>query len=415
MDENIIQISNLTKVYRIYDKPIDRLKESISMSKKSYSKDFFALNDVSFSIKKGENIGIIGTNGSGKSTLLKIITGVLTQTSGEVEVKGKISALLELGAGFNPEYTGIENIYLNGTMMGFTKQEMDKKIESIVNFADIGDFVNQPVKTYSSGMFARLAFAVAINVEPDILIVDEALSVGDMRFQLKCMKKMKDMMSSGTTVLFVSHDINAIKRFCTSAIWLNNGDCLASGDVDSITDKYLDFLKLGELTQEEIIDENNNENNIKSKEDLEKNIPFVHGENIAEIIAFYFQNAKGEEVDEIELNEPISIEVVYDVYDTNIPEPVLGIALYSIDSEYICGLNTLLDDVKIPWNYGRNRMWLNYNFGVLVLGGKYYLETALEDETATVDIFRKTKIKEFSIKTKYIGEGKVIIPHEWRC
>lgn len=178
--EYAIKVADVTKVYRLYEKPIDRLKESMSISHKNYHRDFYALNQLSFHVKKGETVGIIGTNGSGKSTILKIITGVLTPTTGEVAVDGKISALLELGAGFNMDYTGIENIYMNGTMMGYTKKEMDAKLQDILDFAEIGDFVYQPVKTYSSGMFVRLAFALAINVDPEILIVDEALSVGDV-------------------------------------------------------------------------------------------------------------------------------------------------------------------------------------------------------------------------------------------
>ena len=184
--ENAISVRDVTKVYRLYDKPIDRLKESVSISHKNYHRDFYALKGLSFQVKKGETVGIIGTNGSGKSTILKIITGVLTPTSGQVDVDGKISALLELGAGFNMDYTGIENVYMNGTMMGYTKKEMDAKLQDILDFAEIGDFVYQPVKTYSSGMFVRLAFALAINVDPEILIVDEALSVGDVFFQSKC-------------------------------------------------------------------------------------------------------------------------------------------------------------------------------------------------------------------------------------
>ena len=179
-----IRVKDVTKVYRLYEKPIDRLKETVSITHKNYHRDFYALNGLSFEVKKGETVGIIGTNGSGKSTILKIITGVLTPTTGTVEVDGKISALLELGAGFNMDYTGIENIYMNGTMMGYTRKEMDAKLQEILDFAEIGDFVYQPVKTYSSGMFVRLAFALAINVEPEILIVDEALSVGDVFFQI---------------------------------------------------------------------------------------------------------------------------------------------------------------------------------------------------------------------------------------
>lgn len=239
--ETIIDIKHLNKVYNLYDKPIDRLKEVLSPTHKSYHREHYALNDISLEIKKGESVGIVGKNGSGKSTLLKIITGVLNPTSGEMNVQGKISALLELGAGFNPEYTGIENIYLNGTMMGYSKAEMDEKVDDIIAFADIGDFINQPVKTYSSGMFARLAFAVSINVEPEILIVDETLSVGDTRFQIKCMDKMKEMMEGGTTVLFVSHDINAIRRFCTRCIWINEGKMKEVGSVNMVSDHYIDF------------------------------------------------------------------------------------------------------------------------------------------------------------------------------
>ncbi|HMT02221.1 MAG TPA: ABC transporter ATP-binding protein, partial [Burkholderiales bacterium] len=215
----IIKVENLTKIYKLYDAPIDRLKEALHWRHKKYHKDFYALNNISFEINTGECVGIIGKNGSGKSTLLKIIAKVLTPSSGAVTVNGKVSALLELGAGFNPEYTGIENIYFQGSLMGYTKEEIDKKVDAILSFADIGEFAFQPVKMYSSGMFARLAFAVAINVEPDILIVDEALSVGDMFFQAKSMAKMKSLIEDKkVTVLFVTHDISSIKAMCNKAI-----------------------------------------------------------------------------------------------------------------------------------------------------------------------------------------------------
>ena len=185
MGETTIQVDHISKVYKLYGKPRDRIKEAFSLIRKTYYKEHYALRDVSFAVNRGETVGIIGTNGAGKSTILKIITGVLSPTSGNVTVNGRISALLELGAGFNMEYTGLENVYLNGTMIGFSKEEIDRKLDDILAFADIGDFINQPVKTYSSGMFVRLAFAVAINIDPEILIVDEALSVGDAFFQVK--------------------------------------------------------------------------------------------------------------------------------------------------------------------------------------------------------------------------------------
>lgn len=235
----VIKIENLTKIYKLYDAPIDRLKESLHWQGKKYHKDFYALNDVSFEVKKGECIGILGKNGAGKSTLLKIITGVLTPTSGKVVVNGRVSALLELGAGFNPEYTGMENIYFQGAIMGYERSEIDAKVDEILAFADIGAFIHQPFKTYSSGMGARLAFAVAINVEPEILIVDEALSVGDMFFQAKSMSKMKQLIENEkTTVLFVSHDITSIKALCSNAILLDNGSKRMIGKASNVADEY---------------------------------------------------------------------------------------------------------------------------------------------------------------------------------
>ena len=243
MDKNLaISVQGVSKIYKLYDKPIDRLKEAVSLTHKSYHRDFFALSDISFDVKKGETVGIIGTNGSGKSTILKIITGVLSPTTGTAEVSGNISALLELGAGFNSEYTGLENIYMNGTMMGFSRQEMERRMDDILRFADIGDFVNQPVKTYSSGMFVRLAFALAINVDPEILIVDEALSVGDVFFQAKCYRRMEEMMKNGTTILMVSHDMGSIIKYCDKVVLLNRGHFVAQGEAGKMVDLYKKIL-----------------------------------------------------------------------------------------------------------------------------------------------------------------------------
>ena len=243
MDKNLaISVQGVSKIYKLYDKPIDRLKEAVSLTHKSYHRDFCALSDISFDVKKGETVGIIGTNGSGKSTILKIITGVLSPTTGTAEVSGNISALLELGAGFNSEYTGLENIYMNGTMMGFSREEMQRRMDDILRFADIGDFVNQPVKTYSSGMFVRLAFALAINVDPEILIVDEALSVGDVFFQAKCYRRMEEMMKNGTTILMVSHDMGSIIKYCDKVVLLNRGHFVAQGEAGKMVDLYKKIL-----------------------------------------------------------------------------------------------------------------------------------------------------------------------------
>jgi teichoic acid transport system ATP-binding protein len=229
MDEYAINVDHVSKMYKLYDRPKDRLFEALGLSHKKRYSEHYALHDVSFQVKKGETVGIIGTNGSGKSTILKIITGVLNPTEGSVSIKGRISALLELGAGFNMEYTGLENIYLNGTMIGFSKEEIDQKLDDIIKFADIGEFLNQPVKTYSSGMFVRLAFAVAINIDPEILIIDEALSVGDIFFQAKCYKKFEEFKKAGKTILFVSHDLSSVSKYCDRVILLNQGVKLSEG------------------------------------------------------------------------------------------------------------------------------------------------------------------------------------------
>lgn len=239
MSDVAISVRNLTKTYKLYRHPVDRLKEALHPFKKSYHEDFNALNNVSFDIKRGETVGIIGRNGSGKSTLLKLITGVVTPTSGRAIVHGRVSAILELGSGFNGEMSGLDNIYLNNTINGIPASETKKRVQQIVDFAELGDFIYQPLKTYSSGMKARLAFAVAINVEPDILIVDEALSVGDAAFQRKCFAKMEQIREAGATILFVSHSEGSIVSLCSRAIWISNGEQIIDGDPKLVTGLYM--------------------------------------------------------------------------------------------------------------------------------------------------------------------------------
>ncbi|MDI9261083.1 ABC transporter ATP-binding protein [Alicyclobacillus sendaiensis] len=241
MSDTIVKVRNVSKVYKLYEKPVHRLLESVRISRNLHT-EFYALKDVSLEIRRGETVGLIGRNGSGKSTLLKIISGIVSPTSGEVSVNGKVSALLELGAGFNPEYTGRENIFLNGLLNGLTKTEVQSQMQSILSFAEIGDFIDQPVKTYSSGMFVRLAFSVAIHVDPDILIVDEALSVGDIRFQQKCLRKIEDFRSRGKTVIFVSHDLGAVVKFCDRVYWIDKGSVVKEGDPLQIAKEFQAFM-----------------------------------------------------------------------------------------------------------------------------------------------------------------------------
>lgn len=399
----VISIEHLTKVYKIFSRPIDRLKEALHPFHKRYSTDFYALRDISLVVHAGETIGIIGKNGAGKSTLLKLITGVLTPTSGNIVVSGKVASLLELGAGFNPEMTGIENIYLNGALMGRTKEEMENCIDEIIAFADIGRFINQPVKTYSSGMFARLAFAVNAFVEPDILIVDEALAVGDSFFQIKCMKKMRALMDGGTAVLFVSHDINAVRRFCTRAIWMEQGEIRMIGETNKVADAY------DESTQQRTSDDYDENDKPQSKShNLKK--------EFAEILDVCLLDKTGREIeDEVSFDEGVKVEVSYEVRNLDVESPVMGIAIRSLGEDYVCGLNTLLDEIKIPWRKGKNCVSLEYPDGLLVPRGRYYFDIALFDQTATVPMHYMTKAKIVSMKPNYKGEGEVILPHIWHC
>ncbi len=238
MNDTVLKLENISKIYKLYDHHIDRLKEAFHPTRKKFHKDFYALKNINLNVRKGETVGIVGENGSGKSTLLKILTDITSPSTGKIQSTGKISAILELGGGFNPEYTGIENIYFNGAILGFSRHEMDVKLDGITDFADIGEFIHQPVKIYSSGMLLRLAFALSINVDPDILIIDEALAVGDIRFQQKCLRKLRSFKEEGKTIVFVSHDIGMIVNYCDIAVWLKQGETQLIGYPEDVTREY---------------------------------------------------------------------------------------------------------------------------------------------------------------------------------
>lgn len=351
MNDISINIKNVNKVYKLYDKPIDRLKESLSFSKKSYHRDFHALRDISFEVKKGETVGIIGKNGSGKSTLLKIITGVLSPSSGEVTVNGRISALLELGAGFNLEYTGIQNIYLNGTMMGYSNEEIEKKIPAIIEFADIGDFINQPVKTYSSGMFARLAFAVAINVEPDILIVDEALSVGDIFFQNKCFKKFDELKEKNTTIIFVSHDIGSIRQMCSRVLWLDSSTQITYDDKEVVCAQYLNkrFSENNEMNSK-LIDQYEYKS-IKLNEADTQLVSFpkifpkensVFSDSI-EMLSFFITESNGKITEELEVDNTYSCHIVANLKE-DLDHLIAGFVWESNRGVSLFAINTYMEN-----------------------------------------------------------------------
>ncbi len=378
MSEVAISVKDVSKMYKLFDKNSDRLKDALGFSKKQLYKEHYALHHLSFDVYKGETVGIIGTNGAGKSTILKIITGVLNPTEGELEINGRISALLELGAGFNPEYNGIENVYLNGTMLGFTKEEIDERLPKILEFADIGDFVYQPVKTYSSGMFVRLAFAVAINIDPEILIVDEALSVGDVFFQAKCYQKFEDFKRDGKTILFVSHDLGSISRYCDRVILLNKGEKQSEG-------KPKDMINLYKRLITTKADNNQNEN-AKDKElvsinsisgEWKKNFTVnpkleEYGDGKANIIDFAIIDNEGNLTNVIEKGTKFTVKTKIRIEEP-IKDPIFTLTFKNVRGIDITGTNTMLEDIRLGVCNAGECYIASYEQEMNLQGGEYLI------------------------------------------
>jgi ABC-type polysaccharide/polyol phosphate transport system ATPase subunit len=331
----VINVTNITKTYQLYDSRADRVKEAFHPLRKKYHRPFNALTDVSFQVRKGEFLGIIGRNGSGKSTLLQILCGILQPTVGTVTVNGRISALLELGAGFNPEFTGRENVYLNASILGFSKKEIDGKFDKIEAFADIGEFIDQPVKIYSSGMAVRLAFAVQANVEPDILILDEVFAVGDSYFQAKCTKRMMQLIEQGVTILYVTHSVDSVPQLCDRAIYLEAGNIKQIGSSISVVDTYLRDVRREQYATGLMVDFNEDQNSettssndklISIKETkttgqfkkdpsfAEKVQPYRYGTGGARIVHMVLLNAQGQEKDSFGFRETITVRAYIEVY-----------------------------------------------------------------------------------------------------
>lgn len=374
-----IKVSHLTKIYKLYDKPVDRLKESLHPLKKQYHKEFYALNDVSFEIKKGETVGIIGKNGAGKSTLLKIITGVLTPTSGSVHVNGRIASLLELGAGFNPEYTGVENIYFQGSLMGYTREEMESKVDDIISFADIGDFIDQPVKMYSSGMFARLAFAVAINVDPDILIVDEALSVGDAAFQAKCMNKFVQIRNFGITILLVSHDIGVMQEFASKILLVNHGILEYQGNAKEGVDYYKKLLvktdpkiHMNQYKQKRV-EELSLQNWAKNHEI--SNLCEIYGNNKVIIKDFGIFDSNSNQANKIFLDDIYTYKMKIHFIE-NVNNPIFTLTIRDLIGKEITGTNTSIEKIYTGNYIKGNEVIINFIPNMKIASGNYLLTFA---------------------------------------
>lgn len=381
MSEFAIQVKHLNKMYKLYNKPSDRLKEALGFHVPV--REHYALRNVSFNVKRGETVGIIGTNGSGKSTILKIITGVLNPTGGEVVVDGRISALLELGAGFNMEYTGIENVYLNGTMMGFSKEEIDARLQDILDFADIGDFVHQPVKAYSSGMFVRLAFAVAINIDPEILIVDEALSVGDVFFQAKCYRKFEEFKKMGRTILFVSHDLSSISRYCDRVVLLNKGVKLEEGSPKQMVDMYKQLLVGQDPVKKE--EKETARENWNEKFQVNPNM-LEYGSKLAEITDFAVIDEKGRYTNTIEKGSSFRIKMRV-LFHEAIQEPIMAYTFKDIKGTEITGTNTMFEKVHVEHSDEGDVCTVTFTQDMFLQGGEYLLSfgcTGYKDGEFTV-------------------------------
>ena len=384
-----IRVKDLTKKYKLYQKRSERLANVLGKEKNI--KEFYALKGVSFEINKGECVGIIGHNGAGKSTLLKLLTGVAFPTSGEIEINGRLASMLELGSGFNPELTGMENIYFNGSLNGLTKEEIDGKLKDILEFADIGNFIEQPVKNYSSGMFARLAFAVAINVDPDILIVDEILSVGDVGFQVKCMEKFNEFKKKGKTILYVSHGLGTVKKFCDRAIWLQKGEVVDDGNSVIVVERYYNL--------------NFNPANIEQLKD--------HKSDIINSIVVK-SNTKN-----VEYLEKLDLEVEYELISNDLKDPNIVLEFRKTDYEpgttrgndqFVCGINSKDNIKSIPFNLGVNKLKVSLN-KVNLVAGVYYIDFVLRD--GEEEVYRKINAYSFTLNDKYRGEGFLILGHSW--
>ena len=375
-------------MYKLYDKPSDRLKEALGLTRKKLYKEHYALRDVNFDIQEGECVGIIGTNGSGKSTILKIITGVLTPTQGEVKVDGCISALLELGAGFNMEYSGLENVYLNGTMTGFSKEEIDARLDDILEFADIGDFIHQPVKTYSSGMFVRLAFAVAINIDPEILVVDEALSVGDVFFQAKCYHKFEEFKKQGKTILFVSHDLSSVSKYCDRVILLNKGVKLDEGSPKQMVDLYKQLL-VGQdpVKQQEADKEKKAAVQSEGTGNFQANPNMLeYGNRMAEIIHFEVLDDRGMLSKTIEKGTEFKIRMKVH-FNEDIQEPIMAYTFKNIKGTEITGTNTMFEKAQVARSGAGDECTVTFTQNMDLQGGEYLLSfgcTGYKDGDFTV-------------------------------
>ncbi len=378
-----IRLQNISKCFKRYEKPIDRLKEALQPGKQR-SNDFWALRDINLEIERGETFGIIGQNGSGKSTLLQIIAGTLTPTSGSIQVNGRISALLELGSGFNPEFTGRQNVFLNGQILGLSQMEVANKFDEIASFSNIGQFIDQPVKSYSSGMMLRLAFAVAINVDPEILIVDEALSVGDVRFQARCMKRIRDLKDNGVTILFVSHDASSVKMLCKKALLLNHGEMIMTGSPAKVVDRYVAMLSAEDPDSiaEELKAIANRQTVVTELENAEKPTAFSvhqHGNKQVVIESVQIVDNHNQPIDRLNHGDDLRIAIQF-TGKIQTPNLVVGISIRNLLGVVVYGTNTQFLSGKLLDIHPEEVFKIQFNCPGQLNKGSYTLTVGLHSD-----------------------------------
>ncbi|PLZ87270.1 ABC transporter ATP-binding protein [Fischerella thermalis] len=385
-EEIAISLKNISKCYKRYARPVDKLKE-ILLRGQNHAQEFWALQDINLEIPKGETVGIIGQNGSGKSTLLQIIAGTLTPTTGEVWVNGRVSALLELGSGFNPEFTGRQNVFFNGQILGLSKEQIEAKFDDIAAFAEIGDFIEHPVKTYSSGMVVRLAFAVIANTEPSILIVDEALAVGDARFQARCMKRIREMKEQGVTILFVSHDSSSVKMLCKTAVLMNHGRVLEIGKPKEVVNHYIALLSTEKTEnynssvsdkENEVIRQNESHDNFVVEEPQRKAL-HRHGNQLAIINSVTITDLDNQEISKVETGSIFQIVVCLEAKG-ELSDLVVGISLRNLMGLVIYGTNTYLMNVKLPKLTAGQKLTVSFQLPCHLNKGVYTLTVGVHSE-----------------------------------
>ena len=373
-----VAVRNLSKIYKIYSRPADRLKEMILRGRKLYHREFRALRNLSFEVERGTTLGIIGPNGSGKSTLLQLIAGTLQPSAGTVAIEGRVAALLELGSGFNPEHTGRENVYLAASIIGIPREEMKERFQRIERFAEIGEFIDQPVKTYSSGMYVRLAFATAIHVDPDILLLDEALAVGDAVFTNRCIRRIQQLQQQGVTLILVSHDTGTVKTLCDRAILLQQGEQIADGDPNSVVNKYGEIIMSREQAYEQ-------EQDVASDPPIpmdlaEEELPPLtyshrHGDGAAEVLKIKLLNERRQPIKIIQSGERVTVRVVVRFYQPH-PDPVVGIMIRNRLGVDIYGTNTDLEKIKFGPCARGEVVEVTCSFACWLTRGEYTLTAA---------------------------------------